>query len=311
MKIVKPAALLINEPDPFKQIEKVGRTCYKSEDKITDDSARAFVSRMKNSKHFAMLEHGWAHFYLLNTPEVFDLIPERELYVPYAVVTPRDDGRDYVISLSLRHLFDRQMFNNKFIRCCRALFAHHYNFGVLEGFDDWELLNDINRTVGVTNILSLVDKDDVLLLPEEHHFFTLKFTTDRGVSHEFVRHRVAVGQESTRYCLYTNEKFGAEVTFCTPSSIEEGTPAYDAWKGACERSEEDYFRLVNLGCTAQQARAALNNSTKTDVCLTMNKPHWEHFFNLRYFGTTGAPHPDAKAAAGEGIKAFDTIGINF
>lgn len=304
MKIVKPAALLINEPDPFKQIEKVGRTCYKSEDKITDDSARAFVHRMKKSKHFAMLEHGWSHFYLRPEAVTSGAIAERDICLPYAVVTPPNEQRSvYIISLSLRHLFDEEMFDNIFVNACRNIFCEYYQLSGWVGYD--------LTCREFMDFLSLVDQDDILLLPEQHHFYTLKFTTDRGVSHEFVRHRVAVGQESTRYCLYTNEKFGAEVTFCTPSSIDEGTPAYDAWKVACERSEADYFTLVNLGCTAQQARAALNNSTKTDVCLTMNKPHWEHFFNLRYFGTTGAPHPDARAAAGEGIKAFDEIGINF
>lgn len=129
----------------------------------------------------------------------------------------------------------------------------------------------------------------------EHFNITVKFICDRGVSHEIVRHRLAsYCQESTRYCNYSKEGFGGEITVIRPNYLEENSPAYFYWDAACRKAESAYFDLLNWGCTPQEARAVLPNSLKTEVVMTANLREWRHFFNLR---TAPAAHPQMREVA--------------
>jgi len=114
----------------------------------------------------------------------------------------------------------------------------------------------------------------------EHEKITVIFTIDRGVSHEIVRHRIAsYSQESTRYCNYSHEKFGSEITVIEPF-FYVGTNFYETWKYTCELIEEQYMKLTEGG-TAQEARSILPNSLKTEIVVTYNMREWRHFFKLR------------------------------
>ncbi len=148
----------------------------------------------------------------------------------------------------------------------------------------------------------------------EHHFVTVTFTVDRGVTHEIVRHRIAsYAQESTRYCNYGKEKSGSEITVIDIREIMEAEVGktykhpvnneqilvtaelvnywISEWLGAIEDSERHYISLVNSGCPAQLARSVLLHSVKSDIVVTMDLREWRHFFRLRALGTTGKPHP--------------------
>lgn len=128
----------------------------------------------------------------------------------------------------------------------------------------------------------------------EHSFLSVKFTVDRGVSHELVRHRIAsFAQESTRYCNYAKDKFGAECAFIDlepgimldnkmkKMSAEEIALVFAEWKSAMEDAERHYMRLLELGATPQIARAVLPNSTKTEITVSANYREWRNFFKLR------------------------------
>lgn len=129
----------------------------------------------------------------------------------------------------------------------------------------------------------------------EHGSVTVRFTCDRGVSHEIVRHRLAsYCQESTRYCNYSKDWFGGEITVIEPSWCSEGDPAYEVWKKACQRAELAYFDLMSIGCSPQESRSVLPNSLKTEVVMTANMREWRHFLRLR---TASAAHPDMREVA--------------
>jgi thymidylate synthase (FAD) len=129
----------------------------------------------------------------------------------------------------------------------------------------------------------------------EHFSITVRFICDRGVSHEIVRHRLAsYCQESTRYCNYGNEQFNSEITVIEPLYLEQYTDAYSAWQEACEIAEIAYFKLLDWGCTPQEARAVLPNSLKTEVVMTANLREWRHFFKLR---CASAAHPQMREIA--------------
>jgi thymidylate synthase (FAD) len=120
----------------------------------------------------------------------------------------------------------------------------------------------------------------------EHSSMTVLFTTDRGVTHELVRHRVAsFAQESTRYCNYTNDKFSNEITVVSPFLHEHGTDCdsddYDSWKSACEKAEQEYFNLIKNGETPQIARSVLPTCLKAEIGVTANFREWLHIFKMR------------------------------
>ena len=126
----------------------------------------------------------------------------------------------------------------------------------------------------------------------EHASVTVKFVVDRGISHELVRHRLAsFAQESTRYCNYSKDDFGSEITFIIPEYLDYGSQGFKIWKEQMKSAEKAYFDMLEFGLSPQQARAVLPNSLKTEVVMTANPREWRHFFKLRALGTTGKPHP--------------------
>ena len=132
----------------------------------------------------------------------------------------------------------------------------------------------------------------------EHNSISVKFICDRGVSHELVRHRLAsFAQESTRYCNYSDDKFGNEITVIEPcffnirgSSIQRVIQR-GIWVNSCKNAEESYFKLIENGASPQEARTVLPNSLKTEIVMTMNVREWRHFFKLR---CDKAAHPQMR-----------------
>ena len=123
----------------------------------------------------------------------------------------------------------------------------------------------------------------------EHEKITIKVTCDRGVSHEIVRHRLAsYSQESSRYCNYTKDKFGNEITVIDLASgfnynlnDPKDRLKYDIWQEAMENAEKSYFKMIEAGATPDEARSVLPTSTKTEVVMTMDLREWRHFLSLR------------------------------
>lgn len=289
MKLIKPSFEIWEQPSGlegvYKQIERAGRICYKSEDKITEDSAKSFVDRMIKSGHGAILEHGTVYL------KVFNVIENSELIDKYK--------------------------SNKYSVVKEGTEVYNCHGDILYG----------SCKCITTNYRVLVENgwlDDLKYIcePTEYHErrVTVHFVCDRGVSHEFVRHRVmSFAQESTRYCNYSKDKFGNELTFIIPcwiKDLEEKSylahaeyhhtkeDASKQWYDVCMNSEFVYEDLIRLGWKPQEARAVLPNSLKTELVVTGFTSDWNHFFDLRARGTTGAPHPQAKELAEPLMKEF-------
>ena len=259
----------------YKQIELAGRTCYKSEDKITEDSAKAFVDRMIGSKHGAMLEHGTVY---LKGRAVYD--ENGILEVP-------------------KNLFPGFFERNKY-SIVRKIES--------EDMCNWYITT--NLRVIVEN--SLTECLEYICEPTEIHEkrITARFTCDRGVSHEIVRHRVmSFAQESTRYCNYSKDKFGCELTFIRPSWYDK---TLENKHGGFEKFLEDtqslYISLLDQGYLPQEARACLPNALKTEIVVTGFESDWEHFFSLRSpkYGAQGV-HPDMAKLADELYEKLNSV----
>ena len=293
----------------YKQIELAGRTCYKSEDKITEDSAKAFVDRMIKSKHGAMLEHGTV--YLKITYPLSDTLSKVEFDEWF-------DGHrfDYMLGYALR--------NNKYTKT-----------RTVEDDTHETLYITTNMRVLCTNTFNSLPWGNYICEPTEHHEkrITARFTCDRGVSHEIVRHRVmSFAQESTRYCNYTKDKFDNQITFIIPTwaNIPEGK--YTDWDGdwcdlekmtvlksiendavdqflfLCKYAETSYDLMIDRGSKPQEARQVLPNAVKTEIVVTGFESDWEHFFSLRSpkYGAQGA-HPDIAKLADELYEKLNSV----
>lgn len=280
MKLIESKAELLPwEPGiegVYKAIERAGRTCYKSEDKMTEDSAKSFVDRMIASKHTAMLEHGTVY-----------------LAIPYADDATLSHHRGYAGKYN-------EIEFTKYSKVTMTRDMYNYvtvNFRVLQE-NGW--LYDLKY----------------LCDPTEYHEmrYSFKFTCSRAIANELIRHRVfSFAQESQRYCNYSKDKFDNEITCIKPSWMNINTgkirlSAREEWKvedvivpdkpgyidfiESCIHSEYCYFHILKEGCTPQQARDVLSNATKTEIVMTGFESDWRYLFDLRLFGKTGAPHPD-------------------
>lgn len=345
MKIINPSIEVMHTglekgfmtPEQF--IEKVGRTCYKSEDKITADSAVKFVGGLVKRGHEAMIEH-WSLIFKTGCEAYWDIAADQDLLMrngnayednaelieknlrPFLRFTNTevDGGTRYIVSGNMRAWRD---FARAYVNTCGQI--PDYMYGMIRCYPTFfPEFQDYIPAIVVNDILIPITVNDLVGEFEHsvHHDVTVKFICDRGVSHEIVRHRTAsFAQESTRYCNYGLGKFGGEITVIMPAkwidaesnNIElSDDSAYQAWAMGIAASEHYYFDMLDAGSTPQEARAVLPNSLKTEVIMTTNLDGWDHFLHLRC-----APdaQPDiqvvAKLARGEFWKLFPERYITF
>lgn len=159
--------------------------------------------------------------------------------------------------------------------------------------DDFEVTKDFVANIIRNGHLSVL----------EHGYLTVKIVTDRGVSHELVRHRLAsYSQESTRYCNYSKAKFGEQLTFVRPTDMDFNT-FHDYFIPFCQTVEKTYMDILNNDCTAQIARAVLPNCLKTEVVMTANYREWRHILDIRCAPTA---HPDMQTIMKLILKEFSS-----
>ena len=166
---------------------------------------------------------------------------------------------------------------------------------------------------------------------------TVHFTTQIAITREYNRHRAnSMAEQSTRYCNYTKNKFGSEITVNLPTWVKdkanydgkeepkeehfvelcedvannetEDWSILDSWLFANQAAEFAYMKLIAAGCKPQEARVILPLDCNTELVHTAFVSDWKHFFDLRATGTTGAPHPDAKVLAEPLMEEFKEKG---
>lgn len=290
MKLIAPKFEIVEQAPGMegmlKHIERCGRVCYKSEDKITEDSAEKFVERMKTSQHLSVLEHG-AVYLKIGRMEIFSLL-------------------DVGVNIS-------DLFNSGYTR-----------FSLDDSFYYVSTNLRVIEECGANRILKHQCE------PTEFHEkrVTVKFTTDIGVSREFNRHRVnSVTEQSTRYCNFSKNKFGNEISVVPPKWLRDDNPGdelyaygesvaescmyvfaedivngnegelteFEVWLFANLASEWAYNKLTQrFGRSAQDARSVLPLDTQTELYHTAFVSDWRHFFELR---TDCHAHPMARELA--------------
>lgn len=316
MRLIKPSFEILEQPSGldgvYKMIELAGRTCYKSEDKITEDSAKSFVDRMIKSGHGAMLEHGTVY-----------------LAIPMTTYAPE--------AVNIYH-------NNSYSKvneCNEFIFTDKYGDKVAA----WCVTT--NLRVLVEN--DCLEDLEFICEPTEYHEkrITVRFICDRVTGESFLRHRAidedhltvegevtkemekdinSFARESTRYCNYTKDKFNGEFTIITPpefydnltseslnyfgdtdekmftnmccsisaGEIEEDFGILETWMFANLAAQWSYNRLIKLGWKPQQARRIIPLDIKSELVMTGFVSDWKHFFELR---DSRSAHPQARELA--------------
>ena len=271
MKIIKPSiqfygAVPTEYNASLKFIEMAGRTCYKSEDKITEDSAEGFVKKLINAGHLAMVEH--SNFVVRTT---FAKNHQNIKNVIGKYLTAKEVNGNLFVGGNLTAWEQTWSYYDSVFKPFTKVYGDLFGFGkeaMREYPDDW----------------SICKHDEI---PKELHRYSAKFICDRGVSHELVRHRpCSFAQESTRYVNYG----GKDMEFIEPEGFDDwGTTARHWFSQHCADSEQVYRALVSSDFSPQQARAVLPNALKTEIVVTADAAEWAHIRKLR---TAKSAHPD-------------------
>lgn len=256
MNLIKPKFEILEQQSGidgiYKMIELAGRTCYRSEDKITENSAKSFVDRMIASGHGAMLEHGTVYLHI-----------------------PDDD-------INWNFYYSRYR-RNPYSKCnC---------FETLHGKPLMNLCITTNyRTIIENNWLD--DLKYLCEPTEYHEKrICVRYTSDIHFYKDITRHRVfSWAIESTRFCNYIKSHFGSSVSFITPIWLKE--EEQEEFEEDLKTIESIYFKWINKGWQPQQAAYFLIQGTKAEIIMTGFASDYNHFFDLRSeIAKTGKPHP--------------------
>jgi thymidylate synthase (FAD) len=266
MKLIQQSADIWGQPktevDVYKLVERAARLCYKSEDKITDDSYKRFIEMISSKGHLSPFEHGTVY---LKVPFIIsgDLRVKWYSNNPYSWVSiPDDDTHTAYITTNYRVIKENGL------------------------EDDLEFLCEPTKY--------------------HHKRISVHITTSIGISRELNRHRChSICEESTRYCNYSKDKFGNELTFIIPNWVNTHCPNEEnkgpkvadlEWSEAMMNAEASYFLLLGEGWKPQQARSVLPLDTKTELIHTAFEDDWEQLFKLR---CSSAAHPMMQELANE------------
>lgn len=312
MKVVNQSAQLLVPESPMKHIERIGRICYKSEDKVGEGTDKKFVKMLFDHDHHAMLEH--YRFIMMVNPTIYELLEGVDhSHVQMTHCTVETEDR-YVISMNARALINLVEDSNAehhgvlpmAVRSVRDELIGH----IIKKYDCYELFG-IPREF--THILStgvdFIENSPYAMTRQEwdrHGWASVHMITDRGISHEIVRHReeTSFAQESTRYCNYNKDKFGKEITVID-QGFEKESNEYICWRSATMVAEDMYFEMLTYGVKPEFARSVLPTCLKTEIVMTAPMFEWDHFFDLRMYGVAGTPHPLIKELSTMACKSID------
>ena len=294
MKVISPSYEILDRLDHQSlpvRIEYCGRICYKSEDKITADSALQFFEKIAKSGHNSVLEMGvltlevWCRDYE-DRGRFLSLVPK------YLHISRLLYGLE--ITGSVRAFRELLLFHPEdlVVKAISNYLQKRYQWFFI-GIDQ-EIFHYPEDDENIT--VSKLDLDEIDTFSPgyfaKHRHIAVKFVINRAISHEIVRHRpCSFLQESQRYCNYSQGKFGGEVTFIKPMFFDDDSYEFRIWRRTCLEAETAYLHLLHQGASPQAARTVLPNSCKTELIVYCNLAEWKHIFRLR---TSKAAEPSMR-----------------
>lgn len=289
MKLVTQSATILESKGSLKDIERAARLCYKSEDRIAVGTAEKLVRILIERKHYAMLEFG---------KDVYVRVRDgnhQASFLSWLLWNNQLTGIDTSCSREIDMAGDAE---NVIFRMNPRKLLELFNVDIKEELSPiiYEFCRKVQETVPylIPEPYEFADYSDQDVYYDQYLFYsappfhttdyatlqteTVHIITNRGVSHELVRHRsCSFAQESTRYVDYT----GA-MEFIVPiwSSDCMDTPTNEFWHH-CNYTEKKYLTLREAGWKKQEAREVLSNALKTELIMKATLREWQHIFRLR------------------------------
>jgi thymidylate synthase (FAD) len=282
MKVVAPYFEILEDLDKQSlpvRIEGCGRICYKSEDKISPESAEPFIRNIIKHGHNSVTEMAVLTLKIQYDTEsiaskFFNLMPK-------FLIVDKVDKKELLVTGSIRAFRELYQSNPtvKMVKAIAEYLSSRHPLFYEDLLPERGLLKQEGVQVEKVS-LETVDSFSADLLARHRHVAVL-FVVNRAVTHEIVRHRpVSYLQESQRYCRYSQDKFGNEVTFIKPMFFQENSEEYSLWEKAMQDTEKIYLKLLETS-SPQAARTVLPNSCKTEIITFANLLEWLHIFKLR------------------------------
>lgn len=284
MKIIEPSVELWKQDDVITHVARCARICYRKE----TGNDQKLCNNLVNSKHWSMFRH----------ETVYAIIPIDNVLSMWHLVMGKYMESPYINWVNFRDNF-YVVTNGNFL-----LDVENKNPVLYK----WLIENRVNTDT--------FEKEAKIPSIREMIRYTFKVTTQISTSRELNRVSPnSISEQSTRYVyedgtlcrpwwlnikdnnIYISEKYTDEI-------ITE-------YINGCYKQFSRYKRLVDKGMNKQDARGVLPLDTATVCAYTYSVEEWRHILDLRYYGITGAPHPNAKIAAGMIKEELIKLGYEF
>ena len=289
MTLIEPSCEYWEQRDVVTHIARCARVCYANEKNTNSyEKDEALVKRLIESGHVSMLRHGTLYYII--PLEIFrDRNNISGQYIKYFI----DQSIKYFIDHFMYSPYIHKVYDAKYVyistnkqfineNSCEGL---KFYAVTPERFFEYEVTKPIRR-------------------------FTFYLTTQISTTREL--NRVSpnnIAEQSTRYCNYSKDKFENEIQICKPHWYDNLNATHQQlYKVICKKAESGYFRLLEEGFPAQDARGVLPLDTASKVVYTYTFEEWCNIIEKRYFGTTGKPHPNAKIIIGMVLDKFKEMG---
>lgn len=289
MKIEHSSVELVKEKNILKKIELAGRTCYNSQNLITEDSYKKFIKNIISRGHTSVIEHSNIIIKYYSTYEIEDaefvyewLLARKGATNAHVWITfEYGEEGEYFIMMSgnarawvdfLREEIDDHLMDSD---------DHIKNIYLNLHKAYPEIFGEDRGLPWVETELTFLTEEEAAAINIVHTSYTFKIVTSRDITHQLVRHRVlSFSQQSQRYVNFSLEKNGGEISYIEPR-IEVGTQTYEDWKTECQNIENLYNGLIDDGLDPEVARCILPNCTASIIYITGHFLDWQHFLNLR------------------------------
>ena len=273
MKIVKQSVNVIEKELSAmtieQRLERCARLCYKSEGRFSNDpeASSQFCKKLYQQGHYSIFEMAVVHLEVEGWDNYDWEVPK------FSTLTYTGSGK-YVITASIRSFIENFGDNifSKFLKITALTPLLEDYINIDEEDRNWVIRSNVKNDISVRII-----PQRMAPFPNKH--FAIKFTTNRAISHQLVRHRpMSWLQESQRYCIYKDE-----LEVIQPSWREHGLffKADPLWKDHMLACEGYYKEQLKNGLSPQYARGGLPNDTKTELIGYASPPQWEHLIKLR------------------------------
>ena len=305
MRVVAPSFEILDDLDSQSlavRIEACGRICYKSEDKINEASANPFIKRIVKHGHNSVTEMAVVTLQVMIDSET--TATQFFAIIPKYFQIDRLNKQTMLITGTVRAFRELQQ-NHGSVKMVKAITGYLAQQHPLFFEDLLSKRGAVPQGGVAIEKIPLAEVDDLSAdLLAKHRFLAVKFITNRAVTHEIVRHRpCSFLQESQRYCRYSEDKFGSEVTFIKPMFFAEDSEEYKVWEKAMVDTEKLYLKLLETS-SPQAARTVLPNSCKTELIVYANLLEWYHIFKLR---TSPAAEPSMRELTIPLLERFQAL----